>query len=54
MLDNTRIEQAIAALRKARVILAMPEVLRQGIHRRQLYALRDSSLSPHGAISLPV
>lgn len=42
MSNKTKTEQAVEAFRKAGGILTMSEVLRLGIHRRQLYALRDS------------
>lgn len=42
MSNKTKTEQAVEAFRKAGGILTMSEVLRLGIHRRQLYSLRDS------------
>ena len=42
MSTMTKTEQAIKAFRKAGGILTMSEAMKLGIHRRQLYALRDS------------
>lgn len=41
MSTKTKIEEAIEAFRKAGGILTMSEAIQLGIHRRQLYALRD-------------
>jgi predicted transcriptional regulator of viral defense system len=42
MSTKTKIEGAVEAFRKAGGILTMSEAMQLGIHRRQLYALRDS------------
>jgi predicted transcriptional regulator of viral defense system len=42
MSTKTKIEEAAEAFRKAGGILTMSEAIQLGIHRRQLYALRDS------------
>ena len=41
MSTKTKIEEAVEAFRKAGGILTMSEAIQLGIHRRQLYALRD-------------
>lgn len=41
MLTTTKIERAVEEFRKAGGILTMSEAMQLGIHRRQLYALRD-------------
>ena len=41
MSTKTKIEEAAEAFRKAGGILTMSEAIQLGIHRRQLYALRD-------------
>src|ERR1700733_507772 len=41
MSTKTKIEGAVEAFRKAGGILTMSEAMQLGIHRRQLYALRD-------------
>lgn len=41
MSSKTKIEEAVEAFRKAGGILTMSEAIQLGIHRRQLYALRD-------------
>lgn len=42
MPTKTKIEEAVEAFRKAGGILTMSEAIQLGIHRRQLYYLRDS------------
>lgn len=42
MKSYTKLEQAVDIFHKAGGILTMTEALRLGIHRDQLYALRDS------------
>lgn len=39
--EKSKLESAIAAFRKAGGILTMSEAMTVGIHRRELYALRD-------------
>lgn len=41
MKKKSNIESALAVFRKAGGILTMSEVIAVGIHRRELYALRD-------------
>jgi len=41
MKKNSKLELAIAAFRRAGGILTMSEAIAIGIHRRELYALRD-------------
>jgi len=41
MSTKTKVEQAVEAFRQVGGILTMSEALQLGIHRRQLYALRD-------------
>ncbi len=42
MKKQSKLELAIAAFKKAGGILTMSEAMKVGIHRRELYALRDS------------